>query len=57
MNTLSTVLVRRLRYKDHEPDDIIFGTVYIANETVDKVIDFTMDDNTYIRDRVFETQQ
>ena len=52
LNILATVLFRRLRYKDQEPDDAIFGTVYIANETVDEIIDFTMDDYIYIRDRV-----
>ena len=53
MNIVATALARRLRYKDHETDDVILGTVYIANETVDKIIDFTMDDYIYIRDRVF----
>ena len=43
MNILATVLFRRLRYKDQEPDDAIFGTVYIANESEDKIIEFTMD--------------
>ena len=44
LNISATALARRLRYKDHETDDVILGTVYIANETVDKIIDFTMDD-------------
>ena len=43
LNILATVLFRRLRYKDQEPDDAIFGTVYIANESEDKIIEFTMD--------------
>ena len=53
LNTLATALVRRLRYKDHDTDDIILGAVYFANETVNEIIDFTMDDYIYIRDRVF----
>ena len=53
LNIVVTALARRLRCKDHETDDAILGTVYIANETVDKISNFTMDDYIYIRDRVF----
>ena len=52
MNILATALVRRLRNKDQETDDGILGAVYIANETVDKIIDFTMDAYIYLRDKV-----
>ena len=55
LNILATMLFRKLRSPHHEPDDVICGTVYIANETVDEIIDFTMDDYIfkYIRDMVF----
>ena len=54
LNILATMLFRKLRPPLHDPDDVICGTVYIANETVDDIIDFTIDDYIYIRDRVFK---
>ena len=53
LNIVATALARRLRFKDHEADDAILGTVYIANEIIDEIIDFAIDDYIYIRDRVF----
>ena len=52
VHILATVLFRELRSTRHEPDDVICGMVYHANETVGKIIDFTMDDYMYIRDRI-----
>ncbi|MFM7983300.1 MAG: hypothetical protein ACKPKO_28660 [Candidatus Fonsibacter sp.] len=32
----------------YAPDDLIFRTVYISNETTDEIIYFTKEDLTYI---------
>ena len=56
MNVLATTIYRCVLSGDYMPDDVIFGTVYIANETVDKIIDFTKADLTYICRQVFKTQ-
>ena len=53
LNILAKTLFRKLRSPHHELDDAICGAVYIANETVDEIIDSAMDDYIYIRDRVF----
>ena len=39
LNILATMLFRKLRSLLHELDDVICGTVYFANETVDNIID------------------
>ena len=57
LNRIATMLFRKLRSHHHELDDVICGTVYFANETVDNIIDFTMDEYIYIRDSVFSKQQ
>ena len=57
MNVLATTIYRCMRSGDYMPDDVFFGTVYIANETADKIIDFTKADLTYICKQVFKTQK
>ena len=56
MNVLATTIYRRLRSESYTPDDIIYGTVYIGNETADEVIDFTKEDLTYICKQVLKPQ-
>ena len=57
LNILATMLFRKLRSPHCEIDNVICGTLYIANETVDEIIDFTMDDYIYIRGGVFNARQ
>ena len=40
LNILATMLFIKLRSPDHEPDDVVCGTVYIAKEHVEEIIDF-----------------
>ncbi len=47
-NPLATMLFRKLRAEHYTPDDIIFGKVFLANETDDELIDFTKEDFAYI---------
>ena len=41
-NKMETTINRNLRSGAYMPDDTIYGTVYITNETADKIVDFTM---------------
>ena len=54
MNVLATTIYRCVLSGDYMPDDIIFGTVYIANETADNIINFTKADLTYSCKQVFK---
>ena len=38
------------------PDDMIYGAVYISNETINKIIDFTNEDLAYMCKHVFKPQ-
>ena len=41
LNVIATTIYRHMRSKGYTPDNLIFGTVYISNETTDEIIDFT----------------
>ena len=56
MNVLATTIYRRLRSENYTPDDMIYGTVYISNETINEIIDFTKEDLAYICKQVFKPQ-
>ena len=56
LNVLATTIYRRMRSENYTPDDMIYGTVYISNETINEIIDFTKEDLTYICKQVLKTQ-
>ena len=56
LNVLATTIYRRTRSENYAPNDIIYGTVYISNETINEIIDFTKEDLTYICKQVFKPQ-
>ena len=56
LNVLAPTIYRRTRSENYTPDDIIYGTVYISNETINEIIDFTMEDLTYICKQVLKPQ-
>ena len=57
INVIATTIYRHMRSPDFTPDDIILGTVYISNETIDKIIDFTKEDLTYICKQAFKVEK
>ena len=56
-NVLATTIYRHTRSDNYIPDDMIYGTVYISNETADEIIDFTKEDLTYICKQVFKVEK
>ena len=56
LNVLATTIYRRTLSDNYMPDDMIYGTVYISNETINEIIDFTNEDLAYICKQVFKTQ-
>ena len=56
LNVLATTIYRRMRSENYTPDYIIDGTVYIGNDTADKIVDFKMADLTYICKQVLKPQ-
>ena len=56
LNVLATTIYRRTRSDNYTPDDMIYGTVYISNETINEIIDFTKEDLAYICKQVFKPQ-
>ena len=56
LNVLATTIYRRMWSEDYTPDDIIYGTVYIGNETATEIIDFTKEDLAFICKLVFKPQ-
>ena len=56
LNVLATTIYRRTRSENYTPDDMIYGTVYISNETINEIIDFTKEDLTYICKQVLKPQ-
>ena len=56
LNVLATTIYRNTRSDNYMPNDMIFGTVYIGNETATEIIDFTKEDLTYICKQVFKPQ-
>ena len=54
INVIATTIYRHMRSPDFTPDDIILGTVYISNETIDEIIDFTKEDLAYICKQAFK---
>jgi hypothetical protein len=56
LNVLATTIYRRTRSDNYTPDDMIYGTVYISNETSNEIIDFTNEDLAYICKQVFKPQ-
>ena len=57
INVIATTIYRHMRSRDFTPDDIILGTVYISNETIDEIIDFTKEDLTYICKQAFKPEK
>ena len=57
INVIATTIYRHMRSPDFTPDDIILGTVYISNKTIDKIIDFTKEDLTYICKQAFKVKK
>ena len=53
LNVLATTIYRNTRSDNYMPNDMIFGTVYIGNETATEIIDFTKEDLAYICKQVF----
>ena len=45
---MATVLFNRLRTRTSVTNTLIYGDVYIANETVEEIIDFTKRDFKYV---------
>jgi hypothetical protein len=56
LNVLATTIYRHTRSDNYMPNDMIFGTVYIGNETATEIIDFTKEDLAYICKQVFKPQ-
>ena len=56
LNVLATTIYRNTRSDNYMPNDMIFGTVYIGNETATEIIDFTKEDLAYICKQVFKPQ-
>ena len=56
LNVLATTIYRNTRSDNYMPNDMIFGTVYIGNETTTEIIDFTREDLAYICKQVFKPQ-
>ena len=56
LNVLATTIYRCTRSENYAPDDMIYGTVYISNETINEIIDFTKEDLTYICKQVLKPQ-
>ena len=48
INKLATILYNKLKFKDNEDNDIIFGTIFLCNESNDNMIDFKYKDFTYV---------
>ncbi len=46
LNVLAPTIYRRARSDNYTPDDMIYGTLYISNETINEIIDFTKEDLT-----------
>ena len=47
-SAMATMLYRKLKLPDYTPRDIVRGTVFVANEQDDELLDFTEDDMCYI---------
>jgi len=47
-NPLATMLLYNLRHPKFKSVDVICGTAFLSNETLTKIIDFTMEDLKYI---------
>ena len=37
------------------PDDTIYGTVYITNETANEIVDFTIQDFMYMHNQIVKS--
>jgi hypothetical protein len=53
LNMKATVVFNRLRTRTPVKWTPIHGDVYIANETVEEIIDFTKDDFKYVLRHIF----
>jgi len=47
-NPLATMLLYNLRHPQYKAVDVICGTAFLSNETLTKIIDFTINDLKYI---------
>ena len=53
-NNMATIIYRNMRSGAYMPDDAIYGTVYISNETANEIVDFTMQDFVYMYNQIFK---
>ena len=53
-NLLATYVYRRLKYYGGRPEDLMYGPVYITNEDMNGIIDFTKEDLKYILEQLSE---
>ena len=51
---MATIVYRTMRSGAYMPDDAIYGTVYISNETANEIVDFTMQDFVYMYNQMFK---
>ena len=52
-NKMATIIYRNMRSGAYMPDDAIYGTVYISNETANKIVGFTMHDFMYMYNQIY----
>ena len=53
-NKMATLIYRNMRSGAYMPDNAIYETVCIANETANKVVDFTMQYFMYMYNQIFK---
>ena len=55
VNIIATMLFRKLRSRHGVPClNVVCGTAYLVNESDTEIIDFTMQDFLFVRNRVFQ---
>ena len=53
-NNMATIIYRNMRSGAYMPEDAIYGTVYIPNETTNEIDDFTMQYFMYMYNHRFK---
>ena len=56
-NALATTIYRRMKSDTHTDNAIIYGNVYVENETDDERVDFTRQDLTYMCKKILTPQK
>ena len=54
-NKMATTIYRNMRSGAYMPDDTIYGTVYITNETANEIVDFTIQDFMYMHNQIVKS--